>query len=234
MLGESVAASADPPAWDESVSPRSGSRQATRPLKICFITETLHAGVGQHVVDASLELSRRGHQVHLIYSPTRCEQRFLASLTDRVHCVPLQMPHDIRLGDVSTFASIRKYVRAKGPFDIVHGHSSKGGGYARLLKLFGAGKTVYSPHAFVTLSPVPGPVKRQAYRTLEWALARLTDRIICTSRGELDHACSLDIARERLALIPNGGAPMVGPTRSAMRAKLGFSPDQVVVGFAGR
>jgi glycosyltransferase involved in cell wall biosynthesis len=213
-----------------------GSQKTLPQLKNCFITETLHAGVGQHIVDSITELSRRGHEIHLIYSPIRCETKFLAKLVSQanVYCVPVPMRREIGLADIAAFAAIKNYVRAKGPFDIIHGHSSKGGGYARLLKLVGARTIAYSPHAFVTLSPVVGQMKRLIYRWLEWSLARITDRIICTSRGELEHARALGIARERLALIPNGSSPKTGPTRSVVRAKLGISSDQIIVGFVGR
>jgi glycosyltransferase involved in cell wall biosynthesis len=223
---------------DRTVAPpiRTASQRHRPRLKICFISETVHAGVGRHLVDAVSELSRRGHEIHLLYSPTRCEPQFLAALTEQpnVTCTPVVMPREIGLKDQPAFAAIRTYVRRHGPFDVVHGHSSKGGGYARLLKLFGGGTVVYTPHAFVTLSPVTGPVRRVLYRLLERALARLTDRIICASRGEHEHARSLGIAADRLKLIPNGSAKPNAPSRSAVRAELGLAADQIVVGFAGR
>jgi glycosyltransferase involved in cell wall biosynthesis len=214
----------------------SSPKLRARRLKICFISETVHAGVGRHVVDVALELSRRGHQIHLLYSPIRCDPQFLADLESEpnVHCKPVPMPRPIGMRDVHAFAAIRNHVRQEGPFDIVHGHSSKGGGYARLLKPFTSSRICYSPHAFATLSPVAPVAKRLIYRTLEWGLAPLTDRIICTSQGELEHGRALGIGRQRLALIPNGGAAIAAPGRDKLRAELGFSPGQIVIGFAGR
>ncbi|HEX3487406.1 MAG TPA: glycosyltransferase [Micropepsaceae bacterium] len=236
MLDISVAARADLSDRDENPSMCMDARRSPSPLRICFITETLHAGVGRHIVDAASELACRGHKIHLIYSPSRFEPRFLAHLTGlaNIHCEPVPMPRNIGFADIAAFAAIKGYVRKNGPFDIVHGHSSNGGGYARLLRFSGTHKILYSPHAFVTLSPVPGREKRLAFRAIEWLLARLTDCIICTSRGELEHALDLQIHRKRLALIANGGSPAAAPSREATRAKLGIAPDQIVVGFAGR
>src|SRR5262245_21887596 len=54
--------------------------QAFRPLKICVISETVHAGVGRHIVDSISALALRGHEVHLLYSPIRLDTEFLAAL----------------------------------------------------------------------------------------------------------------------------------------------------------
>jgi glycosyltransferase involved in cell wall biosynthesis len=205
-------------------------------LRLCFIAETFHAGVGRHIADTIPELSRRGHEVHLLYSPIRYEQQFLDRVghLPGVCCKAIPMPRGIGVADIGAFAAIRNYVRANGPFDAIHGHSSKGGGYARLLKLFGAPAVLYSPHAFVTLSPGASPWKKTLYATLERTLAQLTDCLICTSQGELDHALDLGIARRRLALVLNGGAPYPAPPRASVRAELGLSESDVVVGFVGR
>lgn len=205
-------------------------------LKICFISETLHAGVGRHIVDAICALSERGHEIHLLYSPIRMEAQFLATIQQQknVHCEAVTMPRAIGRDDVSAFIHIRTYVRIHGPFDIIHGHSSKGGGYARLLRFSAAGAIVYTPHAFSTLSPVTGTAKRLTYGMIEAALARLTSGIICTSRAERDHARRLGIQANRLAIIAHGLEPATGPRRETIRTLLGIASDQIVVGFVGR
>ena len=231
----SLARNTDP--VDHGAAPRFrvASSRSVRRLKLCFISETVSAGVGQHLVDAIRELSQRGHEIHLIYSPLRTAPECLAALMDcpNVSCEAVPMPRALGTGDICAFRAIRTYVRANGPFDLIHGHSSKGGGYARLLKLYGFGPVFYSPHAFVTLSPITA-AKRIFYHGLEWTLARLTDRIVCTSECELRHARGLGIARARLALICNGAASRPAPQRTSIRAKLGLPPDRIVAGFAGR
>jgi len=207
-----------------------------RHLKICFVSEPLHAGVGRYVVDAVSELANRGHEIHLLYSPIRVEPEFLAQLHGlaNVHCEAVLMPRAIGAADISAFHAIHSYVRAKGPFDIIHGCSSKGGGYARLLKLFGCGPVLYSPQAFITFSPLVRGPKRLFYRGLERMLARLTDRIVCASQAEVEHAEQLGIPRLRLALIANGTPVSAMPSRNQVRAELGLSADSVVIGFVGR
>lgn len=144
------------------------------------------------------------------------------------------MPRAIGWKDIPALNRIRKHIRAAGPFDIIHGHSSKGGGYARLLKLCENAPIVYTPHAFVTLSPVAAAPKRLLYGMIEAALALMTDRIICVSSAEREHARRLGIADGKLAVIGNGAAAISGPSRESVRERLGIDPGRVVVGFVGR
>ncbi|HKQ43988.1 MAG TPA: glycosyltransferase [Rhizomicrobium sp.] len=208
-----------------------------KPLKICFISEPLDAGVGRHVVEAGCELANRGHEVHVLYSPLRLDPHFLATIQRQssMRCHAIAMPRSIGPADIPAFLRIRKYVAEHGPFDIVHGQSSKGGGYARLLKLAGLAKTVlYTPHAFITLSPAVPSAKRLLYHAIELLLAPLTAAIICSSQVEQKHGAGLGISPHKLTVIANGSAaaPLAG--RQESRAALGLPADAVVVGFIGR
>jgi glycosyltransferase involved in cell wall biosynthesis len=237
MPRTSLAPRADPLDRDlPSCCRHPASRRPSRRLKMCFISETLHAGVGRHVADAISELSHRGHEVHLIYSPIRADPFFVATLGDlpKVHCEAVRIPRAIGLDDISAFRAIKRYVLSSGPFDIIHGHSSKGGGHARLLRLFVSTPVLYTPHAFATLSPGLSTIKRLAYRALELIFSQVTERIICTSRDEFEHARELGVPAKQLALIMNGSAPCVAPTREEVRSSLGLTADRIVVGFAGR
>ena len=211
-------------------------RESTHRLKICFISETVHSGVGRHIADAISALAGRGHEIHLLYSPIRLDAQFLSAIQNlpNVHCESISMPREIGWGDFPAFNRIKKYIRANGPFDVVHGHSSKGGGYARLLKLFGVGPIVYTPHAFITLSPVIRGSKRFVYGAIETILARLNDRVICGSLAESEHARRLRIANRKIAVIGNGTAATIAPPRSIVRERLGLAEDQIAVGFVGR
>lgn len=206
-----------------------------RPLRICFIQEPLHAGVGRHTVDVARTLADRGHEIHVVYSPVRLEPQFLADLSGhpriRCHAVPI-MP-GLCAGDLAAFWRVRAYVKQHGPFDVIHGESSKGGGFARLLKLLGAKTVLYSPHAFVTLSPFQSFAKRRAFAGIELLLSHLTDVIVCSSQSEREHALSLGIAADKLAVVVNGRAPAVTRDRASLRADLHLG-DKVVIGFVGR
>ena len=205
-------------------------------LKICFIQEPLHAGVGRHTVDVARDLAARGHEIHVIYSPIRLEQRFLTELGEhpRIHCHAVKMQPGLCLGDIQAFWRVKNYVRQNGPFDIIHGESSKGGGFARLLKLFGAKHVLYSPHAFVTLSPVLPLAKRRLFVAIEWLLSHLSDAVVCTSQNEREHALSLGIAKRKLTIVVNGRTQAAGRDRANIRAGLNISDEKVVIGFVGR
>ena len=217
-----------------SMSPAALRRE--RPLRICFIQEPLHAGVGRHTVDAARELAGRGHEIHVLYSPVRLEPQYLADLTahPRIRCHAIPMRPDLSAKDIAAFWQVRRYVRRNGPFDIIHGESSKGGGFARLLKLCGARRVLYSPHAFVTLSPLLPLAKRLAFASIELLLSHLSDAIICSSQSERQHALSLGIAAKKLALVVNGRTVPAGREREEIRRDLGFAPGQIVIGFVGR
>ena len=205
-------------------------------LRICMISEPLHAGVGRHLVDAVCALSERGHEIHLLYSPVRLELSFLDEIRRQpnVYCQAVPMPRAIGRRDFAAFRKIRDYVQAEGPFDVIHGHSAKGGAYARLLRLSGFAPILYSPHAFITQSPATPVPKRILYGILEFLLARLTHRVLCVSRAERKHAGKLGISGKRLTVIANGADAVDSPSREAVRARLGFAPDQIIVGFVGR
>ena len=205
-------------------------------LKICFILEPLHAGVGRHVVDVACDLAGRGHDVHVLYSPVRLEPQFLGDLTahPRIRCHAIRMMPGLCAGDMAAFWRVKEYVKRNGPFDIIHGESSKGGGFARLLKLFGTKTVLYSPHAFVTLSPLLPFGKRWAFGNIERLLSRWTDTIVCSSQNEREHALTLGIAPQKLELVVNGRAPNRNGDRASIRQQLGFTAETVVIGFAGR
>jgi glycosyltransferase involved in cell wall biosynthesis len=216
----------------QSVSAASARNQ----LKICYIAETVHAGVGRHILDTACAFSERGHEIHLLYSPIRADPSFLAQIAEQknVYCTAVPMPRAIGRGDIAAFRRIRKYVEANGPFDVIHGQSSKGGGYARLLRLFGHGPVFYTPHAFITLSPVIGSGARLVYGVIESILSRLTDCVICVSMFERGHARRLGIAKGRLANIFIGADAFDAAPRDTIRAEMGIAPDEVAIGYVGR
>src|SRR5579871_2699360 len=101
-------------------------------VKICCIAETLTSGVGRHVVDLTRELTRRRHEVHLLYSPRRADPYFVTQMRTALgdRCQPIVMERAPGVSDISVAWQIAVYVLRHGPFDIVHGHSAKGGGHA--------------------------------------------------------------------------------------------------------
>ena len=108
-----------------------------RPLRILMVVESSAGGTGRHVLDLCEGLIARGCEVHLIHSTRRIDQLF----RDRVATIkglhrqgqPLRTcPHP---ADLTATLAIRHYLQTLGPFDVIHGHSSKGGALARLAAL---------------------------------------------------------------------------------------------------
>lgn len=203
-------------------------------LRIALVVETMDTGVGQLVSLLARGLDERGHEVHLLHSIRRTDRAILDQLSarSRVRCVPIDMVRAVKVKDFAAGAEVRRYLKKNGPFDIVHGHSSKGGALARLFAIGFPGARIYTPHAFYTLSPGLSAVPRFVYGTAERALARLCSAVVCGSKVEKRHAESLGIAPERIAIIHNAVAP---PALSApARNRFGFRGDKLIVGFVGR
>jgi glycosyltransferase involved in cell wall biosynthesis len=204
-------------------------------MKILQVTEATSQGVGMHVTDLCRELAQQGHEIHLIYSPVRMDGRFagaLAKMPDvRQFSCPLHRkphPHDLQ-----ALRYIRNYLKKHGPFDILHGHSSKGGALVRLVGWDQAGATIYTPNAFITQNPLLSRSERWFYRLAEQTLAKLTDGIIVVSPEELEHARQVGLSA-RLCYIPNGVEPPRLPTGAEVRHRLGLNLDDLLVGFVGR
>jgi glycosyltransferase involved in cell wall biosynthesis len=212
--------------------------QSEKPLRILHVVESAATGVARHVLDLADGSARAGHRTDVIYSPVREDDLFrrgrerLGRQGVAFHSVAMR--RDPGPWDLPTVLQVRRLVSEHGPFDIIHGHSSKGGMLARLAGIGSKAAVVYTPHAISTQDPVLGGLKRMIFKQGEKALARLTDRIIAVSSAECDHIAGLGIPRGKLAVIPNGVGRPTGPTREQARAKLGLAGDNLAIGFVGR
>ena len=204
--------------------------------RILHIVEATDAGVGRHALDLMGGLIRDGWETHLLYSPRRMSadfQRAVESL-DGLTAVPLPMRRSIHPQDLTTVRRVVRYVRRSGPFDLIHGHSSKGGAFARLAGRLSGVRSVYTPNALVTMNPELGEVKSRVYGVAERWLGRMGDLLIAVSEDERDHAISLGVPAKSIAVVGNGIAPPSLRDRQTVRAELGIEPDATVVGFVGR
>ena len=207
-----------------------------RPLRILHVVEAIATGVARHILDLSEGTVRAGHTPVVIYSPLREDNLFRtgrARLKDiGFHAVPMRRAPGP--WDAAATAQVRRIVARTGPYDVIHGHSSKGGMLARLAGIGNDSAVVYTPHAISTQDPMLGPARRVVFGAGERALAWLTDRIIAVSSAECEHIARLGIPREKLVVIPNGVAPAPGPARHEARAALGLAEDALAIGFVGR
>ena len=138
--------------------------------------------------------------------------------------------------DIRAWRMLRRVIRLHGPFDIIHGHSSKAGALIRLGLPGRSPHRIYTPHAFRTMDPTLGKAGRFVYGVIEGLFGRyLSDTVICVSADEERHATDvLKIPRQRLATIVNGVATPPSGEREAIRSRLGLRPDSFAFGFIGR
>lgn len=206
-------------------------------LSMLQILEPSGGGSGRHFLDLCRAMKQRGHEVTAIYSPVRAEDSFVAELKamglDAVHAVAMKRspgPSDLR-----AWWEIRKIINKHGPFDFIHAHSSKAGALARLRIPGFSTPVLYTPHAFRTMDPTLASKPRLAFASIEWLLgAAFSDRVICVSQDEYDHAVSLGIPRRLLRVVVNGVGPMPTGQRDAIRARFNVGPNDILYGFIGR
>lgn len=212
-------------------------------MKILQLLEAAATGAGRHVVDLTEGLLARGHEVHLLYSPLRCDRVFAAGLDHlktkcNFHSLPVPIQRYPSASDLRVIGKLRRYLRTCGPFDLVHCHSTKAGliGRAGLIGL--SVKRLYTPHGFLSMNPATGRVTAGIASRLEKLLAKLAAGVAVVSREEYAHAVEIGIPRDKLCLVPNGVVPppidVVETQRSACRRDWGLEEGHVCIGFVGR
>ncbi len=203
-------------------------------LRILFVVEAAATGVARHIFDLLDGLQARGHTIDVLYSPLREDALFRADRLARpdVRFAAVAMRRAPGVQDLRPLRKIRRFIRANGPYDILHGHSSKGGLMARLAAPGSGARVVYTPHAISTLDPTRAPLPRLVYGLGERVLALATDALIAVSSQERTAIGRLGIPLRKVVCIRNAVAPLPpGPDR---RGDLGLAPDDVVIGFVGR
>lgn len=206
-------------------------------LRILQVLEPSGGGSGRHFLDLCRGLARRGHHVHAIYSPVRAEGAFVEELASCGLAAISAVAMDRSPGpsDMAAFRAINRIIAASGPFDIIHGHSSKAGALTRLRLPGKHVPRVYTPHAFRTMDPTLGKAGRLIYGGIELLLARFfTDALICVSKDEHAHAVSLGMPQDRLRIVVNGVATPPADQRAGIRQQFAIPPKSPVFGFVGR
>ncbi|MEO5641057.1 MAG: glycosyltransferase [Sphingomicrobium sp.] len=203
-------------------------------MRLCQIVEAASGGTGRHVLDLSAALHTRGHDVTIVYSPLRADPGFDAEARHGgARMLTLAMRRQPGLSDLVAARGLSRLVAERGPFDVVHAHSSKAGAVVRLAAVGGAAR-VYTPHALATLDPDRGAASRSLIGLAERLLGPRTDALIAVSLAEYDEAGRLGIAASRRYLIANRLQQARFTPRDEARAALGATPGQIWVGFAGR
>ncbi len=204
-------------------------------MRICHVLETSGGGSGQVVLDLLQMAHESGDEITLLYSLDRAEPQFLAalqSLKGRVSLQPSRMQRAVGLHDLRDGLALHALLREKGPFDIIHSHSSKAGALARIAGILIPGaRHVYTPHAFITMATDASPL----YGWVEWLLSWLCDAVVCVSEQEKRHALEqLRISSRKLHVVPNGVSLSYPASRAEARTRMDVADGELVVGFVGR
>ena len=204
-------------------------------LRVALVVESMDSGVAQLIYVLARGLDRLGHEVHLLHAIDRIDTDILDRLRDegRIRLAAIDMKRKLQASDFTAGLSLRSYLKKQGPFDVIHGHSSKAGALVRTFCVGLPGVRLYTPHAFYTLAPGLSAGARVLFGAAEIVLALSCDKIICSSELERRHAEALGIARRKLAVITNA----IEPPRLAPPDRQRFElPDNAafVVGFVGR
>lgn len=155
--------------------------------------------MAEHVRRLSEGLAGRGWRVE-VAAPPGSAVGALAGHGIAVHELPMRRAPGP--ADAGAALALRRLDR-RGRYDLVHAHSSKAGGLARLA-LPRARRLVYTPHCFAFL----GGSARALYRALEQALVPRTGALIAVSEWERGRAeAALRGAARRLHTVPNGVPP---------------------------
>src|SRR4051812_33161065 len=154
--------------------PSTSGRGSRRPrgLRVLLVVESSGGGTGRHVMDLAAGLLARGCDVHLLYGTARADRTFLDRLatTPGLRHRPLALRTNVHPSDYAAVRAVRRYLRDQGPFDVVHGHSSKGGAVARLAALGTGVAAFYTLHGLVMMDPGLPRWKWLTYLAIELGL----------------------------------------------------------------
>lgn len=217
--------------------PAKGPVAAGRAVRrVLMIVESSAGGTGRHVLDLAEALVERGCAVHVIHSNRRIDKFFSQRLAEmpRVSRAALPLRTAPHPSDLSAWRFIRRYAREHGPFDVIHGHSSKGGALARLAALGSPAAAIYTLHGLIMMDPLLPAWKWLLYLSIEIGLSLGTSRIIAVSPEESRAAKKLRLGNRRVITIPNGVGPAVLATREQARREMGAGERELVIGFIGR
>ena len=158
-----------------------------KPLRIVHVLRAPVGGLFRHVKDLTREQIARGHQVGLITDlltgGARGAQQ-LAELEPQLKLGLLRLP--IRrlphVSDLKVLQTVGRHIAALNP-DVIHGHGSKGGLFARLAG-FPARQPnpirAYTPHGG-SLNYHPGSLSHRLFMAMEALLAWRTDLLLFES-----------------------------------------------------
>ena len=207
-------------------------------MRALLVVEASSAGVGRHVIDLSHGLAELGHDVRVIWAPARSDEKFRQAMTDLEARGGSQLSLPMERGPSKSDLAVIGQIQADAAewrAEIIHCHSSKAGAVGRIAAKRAGIPSVYTPHAYFTMSPHLSRKSELLFTFAERYLAGVGNLTICVSEFERKHA--VDVLRldpKKIVVIPNGIAGPVRANRDQLRADLNLAPTDQVVGWVGR
>jgi glycosyltransferase involved in cell wall biosynthesis len=214
-----------------------------QPLRVLLVSEPGIDGVFRHVEALTYYCLARGVKVHLAYSDLRSGEG-LKTLVQAVResggeTLNLRIGNAPAPSDLGALLKIRALAKRVGA-DVVHGHSSKGGALARMLRWTGwRGPIFYSPQAYYGMAPRPSRLKTAFYNSLERILAPFGITINISQDEASFGRDTLGVREENRRIIHNtvnteSFVPADAVARRKRREELGLPLDRLILGFIGR
>ena len=185
------------------MSPRRFASKADS-LRVLLVVESSGAGTGRHVLDLAEGLSEAPTYTLFIRRDEWISSSSTTWRLKNIRSLPLVMRTRPHPSDIGVVRAVKRYMREFGPFDVIHGHSSKGGAIARLAAVGTGVPAFYTLHGLIMMDPAIPRWKRLFYLTIERGFALRTSRIISVSPEEERAAIQLGFSPSKVMLIPNG------------------------------
>jgi glycosyltransferase involved in cell wall biosynthesis len=220
------------------------ARPEGRPIRVLRVIARLNVGgPALHVTYLAQGLADRGYETTLVAGDVARGEESMAFVAERAGVAIEPLPGLSRelspLRDAAAAWRLARIIRALRP-DVVHTHTAKAGAVGRAAALL-AGRRAVVVHTFHghVLRGYFGRIGTLVFRTIETALARVTDRLVAVSPEVRDELVSLGVApASKFSVIRLGieleprvafdGDPV------EVRRRLGIAADRFVVGWFGR
>lgn len=216
------------------------------PVKVMRVIARLNmGGPALHVAYLTEGLQQRGYDTTLVVGSVGRDEASMDHLLAGTGVEPVvvgSLQREIQpLADIMAIVRLRRLIRQSRP-DILHTHTAKAGTLARVAALLaGDARPLIVVHTFHghVLKGYFDPPRTALFRSLEHALARMTDILVAVGPQVRDDLVALKVApREKFAVIRLGIdlSERLGASESAdeLRRSMGLAPERFVVGWVGR
>lgn len=209
----------------------------SKPIKILYVITSGEIGGAQtHLYDLISKLDRTHFQITVACSPSGPLLDTLTQLAIPVITIP-SLKREIDISeDLKTLFTLFRICR-RHKFDIMHAHSSKAGFLGRIAAYFARVPVIiFSVHGFA-FNPEISPPRKKIYKLLEYLAGKVSRKVICVSRADLDQSINEGILSARRVLQIANGVD-VGKFKhkhsEQLRKELGIPLGALVIGMVAR